>query len=409
MSTVAPAPAPPAKSDPAPDDSLFASILAAAAKPREQSTTLPAAAYTDPAFHDFENAEIFAKEWISLCHVSQIPNAGDFVRVDVCGEPMLVVRGKDLAVRVLSRTCRHRGMDLMPSGFGHPDEGNKRVILCPYHLWSYDLGGKLVGAPEMQQAEGFDRSEVCLHEFRSEIWEGFVFATLSAEIAPIGEKYGRFRDDFVGKWDMAGGDLVWSAHWECPFNWKVLLENFMEAYHHLGAHMKTLEPFLPARGCWTEPFDPEFSAMHLPLKDSMKQEILASGDAGTPFPVFPGLAIEDCVEWWVYLGFPNFLLFSAPDRVYWYRLLPTGPETCTLMTTMIVPPAAKELPDYEEVLKKEIQAGIDFHMEDMEVCTATQRGLGSVGYAQGRLSHLEEPIWHFQKYLAGVIGRSMAR
>jgi phenylpropionate dioxygenase-like ring-hydroxylating dioxygenase large terminal subunit len=208
---------------------------------------------------------------------------------------------------------------------------------------------------------------------------------------------------------MAGGDVVWSAHWECPFNWKVLLENFMEAYHHLGAHMKTLEPFLPARGCWTEPFDPEFSAMHLPLKDSMKQEILASGDAGTPFPVFPGLAIEDCVEWWVYLGFPNFLLFSAPDRVYWYRLLPTGPETCTLMTTMIVPPAAKELPDYEEVLKKEIQAGIDFHMEDMEVCTATQRGLGSVGYAQGRLSHLEEPIWHFQKYLAGVIGRSMAR
>jgi hypothetical protein len=173
--------------------------------------------------------------------------------------------------------------------------------------------------------------------------------------------------------------------------------------------MKTLEPFLPARGCWTEPFDPEFSAMHLPLKDSMKQEILASGDAGTPFPVFPGLAIEDCVEWWVYLGFPNFLLFSAPDRVYWYRLLPTGPETCTLMTTMIVPRAAKELPDYEEVLKKEIQAGIDFHMEDMEVCTATQRGLGSVGYAQGRLSHLEEPIWHFQKYLAGVIGRSMAR
>jgi len=168
--------------------SLFAGVLAAAAKPREQSTTLPAAAYTDPAFYEFEKAEIFAKEWISLCHISQIPNPGDFVRVDLCGEPMLVVRGKDSAIRVLSRTCRHRGMDLMPSGFGHPDEGNKRVILCPYHLWSYDLGGKLVGAPEMQQAEGFDRSEVCLHEFRSEIWEGFVFATLSADIAPLAEK-----------------------------------------------------------------------------------------------------------------------------------------------------------------------------------------------------------------------------
>jgi hypothetical protein len=164
--------------------------------------------------------------------------------------------------------------------------------------------------------------------------------------------------------------------------------------------MKTLEPFLPARGCWTEPYDPGFSAMHLPLKDSMKQEILESKDAGTPFPVFPGLVIEDCLEWWVFLGFPNFLLFSAPDRVYWYRLLPTGPQTCKLETTMILSKEAEAMDDYEAVKEKEIEGAISFHMEDMEVCTATQRGMRSVGYAQGRLSHLEEPIWHFQKYLA---------
>lgn len=388
------------------DSSIFAAILATAALPREQSCTLPAGAYTDPAFHEFESAEIFAKEWISLCHVSQIPKPGDFVRVDVAGEPMLVVRGKDMEVKVLSRVCRHRGMDLMPTGFGHPDEGNKRVILCPYHLWSYDLTGKLVGAPEMQQAEGFDRSEVCLHPFRSEIWEGFVFVTLSESIPPIGEKYGRFSSAFVGKWGMAEGELVWSAHWECEFNWKILLENFMEAYHHLGAHMKTLEPFLPAKGCWTEPYDPDFSAMHLPLKPSMKEEILSTGDPGTVFPVFPGLKIDDCTEWWVFLGFPNFLLFSAPDRVYWYRLLPTGPETCTLMTTMIVPRGASEAPDFEGKLEKEVEAGISFHMEDMEVCAATQRGMRSRGYRPGRLSHLEEPIWHFQKYLASVIERA---
>jgi len=202
---------------------------------------------------------------------------------------------------------------------------------------------------------------------------------------------------------MAAGELVWSAHWECDFNWKVLLENFMEAYHHMGAHMKTLEPFLPARGCWTEAYDPEFSCMHLPLKESMKRSILASGDAGTPFPVFAGLGMEEYCQWYVFLGYPNFLLFSAPDRVYWYRLLPTGPETCTLMTTMILAPGAKETPGYEEILQKEIQGGIDFHMEDMEMCTATQRGMRSAGYAQGRLSHLEETLWQFQKYLAGRI------
>lgn len=167
--------------------------------------------------------------------------------------------------------------------------------------------------------------------------------------------------------------------------------------------MKTLEPFLPAKGCWTEPYNPEFSAMHLPLKKEMQEEIKATGDAGTPFPVFPNMAEEDLLEWGVYLGFPNYLLFTAPDRVYWYRLLPTGPETCTLMTTMIVSKTALEIENYEEVKAKEVEGGIAFHMEDMEVCEATQNGMRSDGYAQGRLSHLEEPIWHFQKYMAGKI------
>ncbi|MFD2256553.1 aromatic ring-hydroxylating dioxygenase subunit alpha [Luteolibacter algae] len=382
---------------------LYAKVLETAAKPRERAESMPPDLYTNPDFMDFEKKEIFQKDWISLCHVSQLSKAGDFVRADVGGEPMLVVRGKDMEIRVVSRVCRHRGMDVMPSGFGHPDEGNKRVILCPYHLWSYDLAGEMIGAPEMQKAEGFDRSEVCLHNYRSEIWEGFVFVTLSEDVPPIAEKYARFKDEFVGKWNMSDAELVWSQHWECDFNWKILLENFMEAYHHLGAHMKTLEPFLPAKGCWTEPFDPEFSAMHLPLKAEMQENIKATGDAGTPFPVFPGLEEKDLLEWGVYLGFPNFLLFTAPDRIYWYRLLPTGPETCTLMTTMIVSKEAKNMENYDEIRSKEVKGGIAFHMEDMEVCAATQRGMRSVSYKQGRLSHLEEPIWHFQKYMAEKI------
>lgn len=384
---------------------LNEAIASAAALPRKLSESLPAGAYIDPDFAEFEKYEIFRKEWISLCHVSQLAKPGDFVRVDLVDEPLLVIRGKDGAIRVLSRTCRHRGMDLMPSGFGHPDEGNRRVVLCPYHLWSYDLSGKLVGAPEMQQAEGFDRSEVCLHAFRSAVWEGFVFVDLSGEAPPLEEKLSRLKDRFLGKWAMAEAELVWSAAWDCPFNWKVLVENFMECYHHLGAHRKTLEPFLPAKGCWTEPFDPTFSAMHLPLKEAMREGIVEAGNAETAFPVFPGLGLDDCLEWSIYLAYPNGLFFNAPDRVYWYRILPSGPTTSKLVTTMLVRPEAKCAPEYEETLAREVRAGIDFHLEDMEMCTATQRGLASAGYAPGRLSHLEETIWQFQRYLAGVITR----
>lgn len=383
------------------------SIVESAALPREKSQSLPSGSYVSPEFLDFEVNEIFRKEWISVAHISQIPKSGDYLRVDMCGEPMLVTRGKDEVVRVLSRVCRHRGMDVMPSGSA-PESGNQRVVLCPYHLWSYDLTGKLVGVPEMQEAEDFDRSEVCLHEYRSEIWEGFIFATLNEDLPPVAEKLGGLKEKFISKWNWSEAELVWSQTWECDFNWKILLENFMEAYHHLGAHRETLEPFLPAKGCWTEPYDENFSVMHLPLRDDMKEDILKSGDAGTTMNPFPGLEVEDYTEWWVYLGFPNFLIFNAPDRTYWYRLLPTGPETCDLLTTMIIHPSNKERKDYDEVFESEVEAAIKFHLEDMEVCGATQMGMRSAAYKPGRLSHLEEPIWHFQQYLTSVIERSRA-
>jgi hypothetical protein len=70
---------------------------------------------------------------------------------------------------------------------------------------------------------------------------------------------------------------------------------------------------------------------------------------------------------------------------------------------MIVSEAAMDTANFEELKAREVQAGLTFHLEDMEVCAATQRGMRSVGYEQGRLSHLEEPIWHFQKYLAAKI------
>lgn len=385
---------------------LFAQVSEAAALPRVEAKSFPAGVYTHPDFLDFETGAVFRKEWISLAHISQFPKQGDYLRVDLCGEPLIVTKGKDDRLRVLSRVCRHRGMDLMPEGGNHAPQGNQRVILCPYHLWSYDLNGKMVGAPEMQEAEGFDRSEICLHEFRSEIWEGFLFVNLDGKAAPLAESYGRLRDEFLKGWKMEEAVLVWDQHWDCAFNWKILLENFMEAYHHLGAHRKTLEPFLPAKGCWTEAEDPAFSAMHLPLRADLVETIRETGDAGTTMTPFPGLTPEEYLEWWVFLGFPNFLLFTAPDRVYWYRLIPTGPGTCSLTTTMLVHPDTVAREDYDELYEKEVAAAINFHLEDMEVCAATQNGMRSSAYQQGRLSHLEEPIWHFQRYLAKKIKES---
>jgi len=97
---------------------------------------------------------------------------------------MVVIRGKDDVVRVLSRVCPHRGMDVNPTEFGRPAKGNARFLLCPYHFWSYDLDGRCKGAPEMQKAAGFNRKDVGLPAFRSEVWNGFIFVTFAGDIPP---------------------------------------------------------------------------------------------------------------------------------------------------------------------------------------------------------------------------------
>jgi len=65
-----------------------------------------------------------------------------------------------------------------------------------------------------------------------------------------------------------------------------------------------------------------------------------------------------------------------------------------------VPKGSTELPDFEARRERANRAGIDFHLEDMEVCMAVQRGLTTAGYQRGRLSHLEMPVWLIQRYLA---------
>jgi phenylpropionate dioxygenase-like ring-hydroxylating dioxygenase large terminal subunit len=380
---------------------LHNEMIEAARRPLERAVTFPARAYTDPAHYAFEVERILKRQWLSVGHVSQVPRPGDYFNLDLLGEPMVVVRGKDDAVRVLSRVCPHRGMDVNPTEYGRPGRGNARFLLCPYHFWSFDLDGRCKGAPEMQKAEGFSRKDVALRNFRAETWNGFVFVTFAAEdqLAPVAEVY----RDMAGKldaWQLGRLEVVAELEWDCPFNWKVIVENFAECYHHLGAHLKTFEPIFPARTCWSDPEHESFTVAHLPLVERLADEVRGGESRLRSFVDIPTLSEAQKVQWYVYVGHPAFLLFAAPDRVFWYRVLPDGPQRVKLLTTLLVLPEAKRMPDFAPRLEAEVEMLKGFHNEDMEVCVAVQKGMNSSAYRPGRLSHLEVPIWHIQRYLA---------
>lgn len=394
---------------------LFEAICNACDVPLSQATTLPREAYASAEFHEWERKILLAGGWMAVAHVSQIPAAGDFLTLDLLGEPLVVVRGKDDAIRVLSRVCPHRAMDILPPGYsegrlttaehrkGLPEScGHSRFFLCPYHSWTFDLDGRLRACPEMQQAECFHRDEWGLHEFRSTVWNGFVFVNLDGKASPFADGLEEMHEA-IEPWKPTEMKVVLQREWDCAFDWKVLVENFMESYHHLGAHRKTLQLLMPAKNTWTEEEHRRFAHGHLPYTAEHREAIeasLANGDASAGFPVIQGLPEEGRSHWHLYLAHPCFLFFTGHDCCAWYRVEPLGPGRMKLLTTLLVPEATSARADFPAILEQETRRLLDFHLEDMEACSAVQRGLGSSVWRPGRLSHLEMPVWLFHRYIA---------
>ena len=116
----------------------------------DQSRTMPNEFYTSEEFLEHEREEIFRKEWICLGRVDELPNPGDYFTTELIDEPLIVVRGQDDKVRVLSNVCRHRS-SVIAEG-----KGNSKHFVCPYHAWTYSDNGQLLRAPYMDKVKGFD-------------------------------------------------------------------------------------------------------------------------------------------------------------------------------------------------------------------------------------------------------------
>ncbi|MGB8364428.1 MAG: aromatic ring-hydroxylating oxygenase subunit alpha [Rhizomicrobium sp.] len=386
-------------------EAIAQEVAAAAALPLPQAVTLPREAYIDEDYFHFEAERIFRRDWMCLAHVSQLKTAGSFLAVDLLGEPLLVVRDREMQIRVLSRVCAHRAMDIMPEGFDFSRQGETGTLSCPYHRWIYNLDGSLRGCAHMQRAEGFDKRDWRLPEFRSAVWNGFVFINLDGQASSLSEQYAAF-DAAIAPWNVADAELVITMEWECEFNWKVMIENWMESYHHIGAHAKTLNPMMPGEDTWIEPEHPHFIRAHLPFNARMREAVRAdiAGEARMPgFLPVAGLSHVQQCEWGLFLGYPCFMFLTMRDRVLWYRLLPVSAGRCKLLTTTLVSRQSMAMPDLAARIEAETKLLRDFHLEDMVVNAAVQTGLRSRAVVRGRLSHLEEPVWLIQRHVAARI------
>lgn len=381
---------------------LTADIAATAALPLTSAQTLPQAAYTSEAFFKLEEEKLFRAGWLCVAHVSELPNPGDYLALELLGEPLVITRAEDGTIHVLSRVCPHRAMDILPGSIGFPRKGHAPNLLCPYHFWSFEMDGRLRGCPHMQEAEGFTKADWPLPALRSDVWNGFVFVNFDGAAPELAACY-RDLDAIASPWNFAEMSVAITVDWDCPFNWKVMVENWMESYHHIGAHSTTLNRIMPGQNTWIEPEHPHYAHAHLPYTAKLQAEVEEAAARGETMPGFPpisGLSGEQSKEWGLFTGYPFFMFLTMPDRLLWYRLLPVSAERCKLQTITLVSPETMASPELAKMIEEESVLLRDFHLEDMVVNEAVQTGLRSRYAVRGRLSHLEEPVWLIQRYLA---------
>jgi Rieske 2Fe-2S family protein len=361
---------------------------------RAVRTTLPGRDYHAQEVFELERERIFFREWFCVARADEAPEAGDFVAVDVAGESLVVVRGKDGELRGFYNVCRHRGSRLCEAETrGHA----KGAIKCPYHAWSYSYDGRLIGTPLVGKDE-LDRSQLGLWPVELDVWQGFVFVHLGQPSASLRESLERQTDKprQYERWHM---DELRTAHRtvsEVAANWKILFENYNECLH-----CPTVHPELVAVA-------PTFG------KGLVIEEGREPGDWGvsivgggvgytrtgtTTLPVMPGLDQHSASSMYGASLFPNMFIDLTGTVVVAARLEPRGPEHTTVVTDYLFRPEVIDEPGFDpsEVVEfNELVAS-----QDYAVCERVQQGVRSRAFDHGVYAEKDDLPYRFNRtYLA---------
>ena len=134
--------------------SAAAELHANVSVPFSQAHAMPKSVYTSAEFLAQEQKHVFGQDWLCAGRADALPNAGDYLTMEIAGEPIIVLRDKDGHLRAMSNVCRHRMSKLLEG------RGTTKSIVCPYHAWTYNLDGSLRGAPAMAGNQAFCKDQI---------------------------------------------------------------------------------------------------------------------------------------------------------------------------------------------------------------------------------------------------------
>jgi phenylpropionate dioxygenase-like ring-hydroxylating dioxygenase large terminal subunit len=364
---------------------------------QQGARTLPREYYTSEAILAEERERVFARGWNCVGRGSSLVEPGDYIVREIAGESIIVLRDKNGALRAFFNICRHRGTRLCREESGRLGA----TIQCSYHAWTYSTDGRLVGAPHMQEVEGFDKADYPLHEAALAEWEGFLFVNVAEDPPPFEKAWAPLIDRFAryGLPKLAVGHRVM---YDVNANWKLVFQNYSECLHCPTIHPK-LATVLPYQSGANDLTEGPFLGGYMEIKAPNESATMSGRACGTV--VSGDLPEADRKRGFYYSIMPNMLLSLHPDYVNYYILHPISVNHTRVESEWLFHPDTLAAP------ANNIRDGIEFwdltNRQDWDIVSQSQLGISSRRYRPGPYSPRESvPAAWDREYLKWMGRRS---
>lgn len=359
----------------------------------DDDRSLPGWIYHDPEFFAAEKDAVFRTAWQLVCHVSDIPQPGDYHTLDLLGEPLVTVRGEDGAVRSFYNVCQHRAARLLDGSSGHCG----RRISCPYHRWTYALDGTLVGVPQRDDYHGLELSEHGLAPLEQEIFLGFVFVRLAPGLPAVREMLAPYLEELAAR---RFEELVPQGRVTLrprAVNWKNVADNYGDALHINVAHPGLTRLFGRTYGleaqAWVDKMWGTLSDTPSTNWSERRYQAL--------LPAQPDLPPAQQRCWNYYRLWPNTAFDVYPDQVDFMQFIPVSPTETLIREIAYGHPDARREMRAARYLNWRINRKVN--LEDKTLIERVQAGMGSSGYVTGPLGDSEVCLRSFAHRMRELI------
>ena len=347
----------------------------------DAGATSPVDSYCDPERFSQERARVLRTATLPIAHASELPAPDTFLRRDFAGLPVLLTRDADGIAHAFLNVCRHRGTRLVDA-----PHGCRRRFSCPYHAWTFDNRGELVGVPHEQQGfPDLDRSSLGLKPLGCTEAHGWLWVRACSEEAPdVDESLAGLAGDLP--WFGAGNHrIVHTDEQVRAANWKILVEGGIEAYHFRVAHRHTIAPYFLDNLSSYQSFGPH-------LRSVLARRSLA------------GLAEEPVDSWRLrdhtqvlYSIFPVSQFLVQADHFAWIHIEPLSATSTRIRMSTLAPADRIEREQDLAHWARNHAITVETLSEDFDIGESIQAGLESGANEHLRFGRFEGALAEFNR------------